>query len=409
MQALIIFRVVAIWIGFAWKATQLSRHLHDRATQVLTCCFGFLALSTPAQLTAPHQHLFGLSPIGLATEEYAALCAAFFFMIVFFTLGRRSRPAPAFYTAHGIAAAIAVALTCVFGALAPPSVPLHDYTEPHAVAMYLVSELYLAGAAAITCLMCRSCARQAGGARRYAFAVTALGLGILAVASALLFGVQIATLSGIRFLGTVAGAGGYGLLVGGPVLIIGVYWVAILIRYRSRRLRARQRDEVQRLRELCAWKRITLPAGTHPYTPPEPSDLPPSARGPGSRRRIGRLWHEHVIECLDGISDVSGLLPAGVRIAPDVSDYQPLAAALWAITDLRRGDPATPLPDPVLVVEAGNTLEGNAAELIRLSEAVAKERDDRDRRSRDRRAGQRPGAAEGRTPGQRLRVPILGR
>jgi hypothetical protein len=409
MEALIIFRVVAIWIAFAWKAAQLSRHLHDRATQVLTCCFGFLALSTPAQLTAPRQHLFGLAPIALATEEYAALCCAFFFMIVFFTLGSRGRRASAFYVAHGFVAAVTVALTCVFGALAPPTVPLHSYTEPHAVAMYLVSELYLAGAAAITCLMCRSCAREAGGARKYAFGVIALGLGLLAVASALLCVVQIATLSGTRFLGAVAALGGYGLLIGGPVLIIGVYWIAVLIRYRSRRLRVRQKGEVQGLRALCAWKRTTLPTGADPHTPPEPSDLPPETCPPASRRRIGRQWHEYVTECLDGISDVSGLLPVGALIAPDVADYQPLAAALWELSDLRRADPDTPLPEPVLVIDVGDTLEENAAELIRLSEAVARERDDRDRRSRDRRAGQRPGPEESRTPGYRLRTPILGR
>jgi hypothetical protein len=262
MEPLIIARVVAIWFGSVWKGVQCYWHWRDRATQLLTACFFFLALSTPAQLlqlAGPHTDMLGIPPAGLVTEEYVTLCCAFFCIVTFFVLDRASTLSTRLHGTHLGVLIVVVAVSCIFGAITPHTVGYENYHEPHVVIMYLVTELYIAAAAGGACVACVACARAAKHARRYGYGLLALGLAILAVATGMLCAVQVNTLAGGKFWATLAKWGAYGLLIGGPVLIVGVYWIAVLIRCRSYKLRKRQQAGFGRLTGLTVW-RATAPA-----------------------------------------------------------------------------------------------------------------------------------------------------
>lgn len=266
MTFFIWLRILAILGGLAWTTYRLARRPDDWPLRAVVACLACFALSTPAQVVPPNARVLGMQPTLLAASEYSLImCAAFFIMLFFAGRGQtpdqRQGALPRFVTAQAVLLGIAVVVTLMFGALAPPTVTLTNFSEPHAVTLYLISELYIG----ITLFFASRGARRVARSPETALTqqrgmhTAAAGLLLLTVSTFLLCGVQVVTLLGLGFRAGLGGLGGYGLLVGGPLFIAGICYSGVVMRMRSARLWVRRLSEYHQLRFLGRLMARTFP------------------------------------------------------------------------------------------------------------------------------------------------------
>lgn len=306
--------------GLALKTYHLTRRPADWPLRAVVACFAFFVLSAPIRLLPRSESVLGLQPTVLAAIEYSLImCACLCIMLVF--AGRRrpeASPRPSLALQLPLLA-VAVVATVALGALAPASVPMGSYTNPWAAAMYLVSELYIGTVLLRATVDAAAVARSSGAGRTQALGmlVAALGLAVLAVASLLLAAVQLTTLTSGVYLRGLGRVGGYGLLFGGPIFVLGICYPGIVMRWRAVSLRRTRLQEYRRLKPL--WQ---LLAETFPE-----QQLRRGPAGPLAALRLNRAHRRRRVESRDGL----------VRVSPYVPDH------LAQTVDLRHGLPADTL------------------------------------------------------------------
>lgn len=372
MSTLAIVRVATILIGLVWKTYHLSRRPGDWPLRAVVACFGCFALADPLRRLGPQlSEVSGLKPAVLIGIEYSLVMCAIFCIMVFFAGRERPRGAGRYVATHGAVLAAAVAITMTFAALTSASVGPREYSDPHAAAMYLASELYV-GLALVTAVRhATKVARSpdAGATQAAGLVVTTLGLLLLALACLLLSAVQIATLTGLGFQTTMASLGGYGLLMGAPVFICGICYPGAVMRARALRLWWRRLLEYRRLGPL--WRLIaeTFPhqqlRGLNGASRPSKVLL---ARGIHRRHRRRR------VESRDGLVRLSPHIPDDVL--PRLDDTRPpdfRRLARWMIehaaeAGVEDGGSAKPV-----LVPSDDAPGADVRALIGLSDAIRAE------------------------------------
>lgn len=384
MSALIWLRVVAIWLGLLWKAYHLYWRPHDRPLRAVVACFVCFALSTPVQVIDPDAGILGLQPTALAAIEYALIMCASYFIMVFFALrgGRVHTLVAGRWPQVGVLAG-GVAVTITLGLLAPASVGLDDYTEPHAVAMYLVSELYIGATLLLATRNSYRVARSplTGTTQAFGMFITTFGLGLLALATLLLAGVQLGTLSGLGFQAGPASMGGFGLLIGGPLFIVGICYPGFVMRVRSTGLWIRRLREYHRLGPLWRLTSAAFPGQHLRRGIVSPTWDRISTRG------VHRRSHRRYVEARDGLVGLSPHIPDAVL--PDGSDgaspqrLAPLGE--WMVDNaatIAADDSGSRVPKPVLR-PAENGPDEDMRVLIALSDAIKLATRKKERHARD--------------------------
>lgn len=373
MSTLAIVRVAAILIGLIWKAYHLSRRPYDWPLRAVVACLACFAVSIPlGTLTARLSDLAGLKPAVFIGLEYSLLMCAAFCIMVFFAGRERVNGVRRYLATHTTLLASGVAVTMTFAALTPPTVGPREYTNPYAAAMYLSAELYIGLALLIATWHATKIARSpdTGSVQAIGLAITTFGLLLLAVSCVLLSAVQIGTLSGLGFQATPAWFGGRGLLIGGPIFIVGICFPGAVMRARALRLWWRRLLEYHRLGPLWSLISETFPQqqlrGIGPSRQRIDSLLPRGLHRRHRRRRV---------EARDGLVRLSPHIPDDVLPRLDDGtrepDFRPLAR--WMLdnaTEAGQGTGGTAKP---VLVPANGASDADVRALIGLSDAIRAE------------------------------------
>lgn len=371
-MTLVAIRVLIILAGLAWKAYHLARRPHDWPLRAVVACFAFFALSTPMEMWPANRPFLGLRPTVLSAVEYSLIMCASLCIMLFFA-GRRQQANPRRLLAtHTPMLLIGVIVVVALGSQAPATVPMRSYTDPWAAGMYLASEIYIGLVLLVATRYAIAVARspEAGRTQARGIGIAGLGLALLAVATLLLAAVQITTLSTGTYVRVLGATGGYGLLIGGPLFIIGICFPGVVMRARAIWLWNQRRREYRRLEPLAS-----LLAATFPHQ---------SLRRGGSTklatlpRLVDRAHHRRRVEARDGLVRLSPHVPGDA--IPDISDVgvRGLPAVLaplaqWMAEHCGAGDDnlADQGRAKRILVPADGTPETDMLLLIALSDALA--------------------------------------
>lgn len=263
-----------------------------------------------------------------------------------------------------VSAVITVAaLTVPLGALSGPSRTM-DMTIPQVAVFYFCAGLYMTYAIGMAGRWSAHYARKSGRPHATGLWITAVGLGSLAVACGVRAVFTVVRWSGGSVPHSLHVSAAALLTVSSLLFVIGITYSGLRARITATRLWLRRRRDHRRLGPL--WELLT---GINPK-----HQLKPASRTPWDRWRahgVHRRYHRRIVECRDGLLDISPHLTAGDE-ETDLLRLEPaeLARRLRsASVTIRQGAPlptrAVPLARP-----KGNDLGSDVDQLIAVSEAL---------------------------------------
>ncbi|WP_245654326.1 MAB_1171c family putative transporter [Streptomyces violens] len=354
-----------------WKLYQLARHPKDAPLRSVTLCLVTAVASYPFALpnAASEASMSADHGAGKIVQNVLLLGTVYFLMCFYLYSadeqagGRRARTEAAVVVMVA-ALLIADAATVPHDVFAG-SYSTADMTIPQVAFFYGLAGAYLMYALAVAGRWTRRCARQSSRPHSTGLWMAAVGLSAMA-AACLVRGVMIL----IRWLGgivpqQVTAAVAFFLAVAIVLFVVGIIYPAVRTRITSARLWFRHRRDHRRLAPL--WQ---LLAEAYPDNVLMPcSDDPREAR---RVRGVHRRYYRRMVECRDGLVDVSPYL-AGGEDEDGLLDLTPeeLADRLRrAVHRVEQGAPAPRRAMP-LAISGGRDQESDVRQLIAISEALS--------------------------------------
>ncbi|MFJ8385603.1 MAB_1171c family putative transporter [Streptomyces sp. NPDC094438] len=355
----------------AWKVYQLARAPHDAPLRSVTLCLLTAALSYPLAMPGGASGVDTVAGHGAAKLlQNVLLLLTVYFLMCFYL-----------YSAEGQAGrrrarweAVVVVLVAVSITVAAISVPhkvfagsfsTADMEIPQIAFFYGGAGLYLMYALAVAARWTRLYARMSRRPHSTGLWMATLGLSAMAVACAVR-----AVIVAIRWGGrTVPGplmAGVAFLLVASILLFVaGVTYPGVRARIASLRLWLRHRRDHRRLEPL--WE---LLSEAYPENVLKPAS--PALRDRRRARGVHRRYHRRIVECRDGLVDISPYLAGDAdERAPLDLDPAELAGRLrQAIARIGEGNPA-PRQAMAVAMSLGGDRDADVRQLIAVSDALA--------------------------------------
>ncbi|MFC7928729.1 MAB_1171c family putative transporter [Streptomyces cinereoruber] len=356
----------------AWKLYQLSKAPHDAPLRSVTLCLLSAALSYPLAMPGGASGVDTVAGHGTAKLiQNVLLLATVYFLMCFYLYsaegqdGRRRARREA-VLALFVAVSISAAALSVPHEVFAGSFSTADMTVTQLAFFYGGAGLYLMYALAVTARWTYRYARMSRRPHSTGLWMAAAGLGIMAVACAVR-----AVFVAVRWSGgTVTRplmAGVAMLLVVSILLFVaGVTYPGVRARIRSIRLWIRHRRDHRRLEPL--WQ---LLADAYPENILGAAS--PTLRDRWRARRVHRRYHRRIVECRDGLVDISPYLAdGGGEVDRSAQSPEPaeLAARLRrAAAQIGDGVPAPRQAVP-LAMDLGDDPEADVRQLIAVSDAL---------------------------------------
>jgi hypothetical protein len=263
-----------------------------------------------------------------------------------------------------VSAAITVAaVTVPLGALSGPSRTM-DMTIPQVAMFYLCAGLYMTYAIGMAGRWSARYARKSGRPHATGLWITAIGLGSLAVACGVRAVFTVVRWSGGSVPHPLMTSAAALLTVSSLLFVVGITYSGLRARITSTRLWLRRRRDHRRLAPL--WELLTE---INPK-----NELKPASRTRWDRwraRGVHRRYHRRIVECRDGLVDISPYL-AAVDEESDLLSLEPaeLARRLRrASATIRQGTTAPARAVP-LAKPKGDDRDSDVDQLIAVSEAL---------------------------------------
>lgn len=362
--------LLGIAAAVVWKLYQLARDPRDAPLRSVTLCLLSAALSYPLAMPGGASGVDTVAGDGTAKlVQNVLLLLTVYFLMCFYLYsadgqaGRRRARREAVVVAL-VAVSITVAALSVPRAVFAGSFSTADMTIPQIAFFYGAAGVYLMYALGVAGRWTHRYARMSRRPHSTGLWMVAIGLGAMAVACAVR-----AIFVAIRWNGGTVPkpltAGVAFLLVVSILLFVaGVTYSGARARISSVRLWLRHRRDHRRLTPL--W---LLLSEAYPENVLRPAS--PALRDRWRARGVHRRYHRRIVECRDGLVDISPYL---VDEDDDSSvldlDAPELADRLHqAVTRFGQGDPAPRQAVP-LAMSLGGDRQSDVRQLIALSDAL---------------------------------------
>lgn len=367
-----------------WKGYQLSRAPQDLPLRSVTWCLLSALCAFPFGLAGVAGRVDGLLTTGAAEllQNVLLLCCVYWLMC--FYLHSASGPQDGRRRARREAVALAVAagLATLSMAMTPPQERGGTYDTANmqidgVAGFYLSAGLYLGYALSMALWWTRKYARISRGPLATGLRLTALSMAAMVLADLVRQVYVVVRWAGGPHASPVLVGGNITLQIAIPVFVVGVSYPGVATRLAALRLWWRHRRAYHRLGPL--WTAL------HQAFPEDELTRMPANRWADRilLRGVHRRYYRRVIECRDGLVRISPhLVPPQGRGEPDQPPAHSPDWALHLAARLREalhshaaggraparsdGSKAVPLPMP-----AEDTLEGDARQLVALSDALA--------------------------------------
>jgi hypothetical protein len=255
------------------------------------------------------------------------------------------------------------AVTVPLGALSGPSRTM-DMTIPQVAVFYLCAGLYMTYAIGMAGRWSAGYARKSERPHATGLWITAIGLGLLAVACGVRAAFTIVRWSGGSVPRPLTTSAAALLTVASLLFVAGITYSGLRARITATRLWLRRRRDHRQLAPL--WELLT---GIYPK-----HELKPASRTLWDRWRasgVHRRYHRRIVECRDGLVDISPYLAARDE-ETDLLSLEPaeLARRLQhACATIRQG---APLPTRALPLakSQGTDRKADVDQLIAVSQAL---------------------------------------
>ncbi|MGP3948501.1 MAB_1171c family putative transporter [Streptomyces sp. 7N604] len=362
--------LLGIAAAVAWKLYQLARDPHDAPLRSVTLCLLTAALSYPLAMPGGASGVDTVAGHGTAKlVQNVLLLLTVYFLMCFYLYsadeqaGRRRARREAVVVAL-VALSITVAAVSVPHQVFAGSFSTADMTISQIAFFYAGAGVYLMYALSVAGQWTRRYARMSSRPHSTGLWMAAIGLGAMAVACAVR-----AVIVAIRWGGgtvprpLMAGVA-FLLVVSILLFVAGVTYPGASARIASVRLWLRHRRDYRRLTPL--WQ---LLSEAYPENVLRPAS--PALRDQWRARGVHRRYHRRIVECRDGLVDISPYL---VDEEDDSSvldlDAAELADRLrQAVTRIGQGDPAPRQAVP-LAMSLGDDRESDVRQLIAVSDAL---------------------------------------
>ncbi|MFF4673990.1 MAB_1171c family putative transporter [Streptomyces sp. NPDC001279] len=366
MELLLLGLVAAL----AWKLYQLRRSPHDRPLRSVTLCLASAVLSYPVAMPGGASGVDTVAGHGTAKLiQNILLLSAVYFLMCFYLYssadeeaGRRRARMEAVVVGV-VAVAITVAALSVPHETFAGSFSTADMTVPQIAFFYAFAGLYLMYALGMAGRWTRRYALMSRRPHSTGLWMAAVGLSGMAVACAIRAVIVAARSAGVDvpmpLMATVA------FFLAGAILLFaaGITYSGVRARITSLRLWLQHRRDHRRLEPL--W---TLLVEAYPE-----NVLPPASSAALDRwraRGVHRRYHRRIVECRDGLVDISPYLlneDDGAILSIDSTE---LASRLRRASGrIEQGVPA-PRPAVPLAMALGSDRQSDVKQLIAVADAL---------------------------------------
>ncbi|MFD4337853.1 MAB_1171c family putative transporter [Streptomyces anulatus] len=366
MELLLLGLVAAL----AWKVYQLKRSPHDKPLRSVTLCLACAALSYPVAMPGGASGVDTVAGHGTAKlVQNLLLLLTVFFLMCFYLYSsadeeagrRRAR------TEGTIVGVVAVIITVA--ALSVPhetfagSFSTADMTVPQIAVFYAVAGVYLMYALGMAGWWTRRYARMSRRPHSTGLWMTAVGLGGMAMACAVRAVIVVLRGVGVHVPMPLMAGVAFFLVASILLFAAGITYSGARARIASLRLWLQHRRDHRRLEPL--W---TLLAEAYPE-----NVLPPASSAALDRwraRGVHRRYHRRIVECRDGLVDISPyLLDEGDEAVLSVDSAQLASRLRRASARIEQGVPA-PRPAVPLAMALGSDRQSDVKQLIAVADAL---------------------------------------
>lgn len=366
MELLLLGLVAAL----LWKLYQLKRSPHDAPLRSVTLCLVCAALSYPVAMPGGASGVDTVAGHGTAKLiQNVLLLLAVYFLMCFYLYsaadeeaGRRRARKEAIVVGV-VAVAITVAAESVPNEVFAGSFSTADMTIPQIAFFYGGAGLYLMYALGMACRWTRRYARMSRRPHSTGLWMAAVGLGAMAVACAIRAVLVAVRWADVDVPKPLMAAVAFLLVASILLFSAGITYSGARARISSLRLWLRHRRDHRRLAPL--WE---LLAEAYPE-----NVLRPASSAALDRRRargVHRRYHRRIVECRDGLVDISPYLFDEDDSAALSIDSAELAARLRrASARIGEGVPAPRRAVP-LAMALGSDRQADVKQLIAVSDAL---------------------------------------
>ncbi|MFI2369897.1 MAB_1171c family putative transporter [Streptomyces sp. NPDC018833] len=353
-----------------WKLYQWSRAPHDAPLRSVTLCLLSAALSYPLAMPGGASGVDTVAGHGTAKLiQNVLLLLTVYFLMCFYLYSAdeqtgRLRARREALVVAAVAAAITVAAQSVPHDVFAGSFSTADMTIPQIAFFYAGAGLYLMYALGVAGRWTRRYARMSRRPHATGLWMAAIGLSAMAVACAVRAVFVVIRWSGKTVPQQLMTGVAFLLVVSILLFFVGVTYPGARARVTSVRLWVRRRRDHRRLAPL--WQ-LLAEAYPENVLQPASSELWDRWRARGVHRR----YHRRIVECRDGLVDVSPYL-ADASEDTEVLDLPPAVLAdrlRHAVNTIGKGALATRPAVPLAVPKEDNR-EADVRQLIAVSDAL---------------------------------------
>ncbi|AXG79073.1 MAB_1171c family putative transporter [Streptomyces paludis] len=365
MQLLLLGLAAAV----VWKLYQLTRSPHDAPLRSVTLCLVCAALSYPLAMPGGASGVDTVAGHGAAKLlQNVLLLLTVYFLMCFYLYsadgrtGRRRARWEALVVA-GVAVAITVAAETVPHSVFAGSFSTADMTVPQIAFFYGGAGLYLMYALGMAGWWTRRYARMSRRPHSTGLWMAAVGLDAMAVACAVRAVIVVIRWAGRTVPQPLMEGVAVLLMVSILLFVAGITYSGARARIASTRLWLRHRRDHRRLAPL--WR---LLSEAYPEIVLRPAS--PATRDRWRARGVHRRYHRRIVECRDGLVDISPYVVDEEDGALLDLDSAELAGRLReAVARIGQGDPAPRRAVP-LAMALGSDRKSDVRQLIAVSDAL---------------------------------------
>lgn len=365
MELLLLGLVAAL----VWKLYQLKRSPHDAPLRSVTLCLACAALSYPVAMPGGASGVDTVAGHGTAKLiQNVLLLLAVYFLMCFYLYSAdeagRGRARKEAVVVGVVAVAITVAAETVPHEVFAGSFSTADMTIPQIAFFYGGAGLYLMYALGMACRWTRRYARMSRRPHSTGLWMTAVGLGAMAVACAIRAVIVAVRWADVDVPKPLMAAVAFLLVASILLFAAGITYSGARARISSLRLWLRHRRDHRRLTPL--WK---LLAEAYPENVLRPASS--AALDRWRARGVHRRYHRRIVECRDGLVDISPhLLHEDDGSAVLSIDSAQLAARLrTASARIGEGVPSPRQAVPIAMA-LGSDRQADVEQLIAVSDAL---------------------------------------
>ncbi|MFF2503494.1 MAB_1171c family putative transporter [Streptomyces sp. NPDC058067] len=359
------FYLAVLAVAVIWKLCQVARAPHNKPLRSVTLCLACAALSYPLAMPAGRLGLDTVAGHGVAKlAQNLLLLATVYFLMCFYLHSaadeqsgrRRARREGILVTL--VAVTITVAATTVPHEVLAGSFATTDMTIPQAAVFYLVAGTYLMYALTAAAFWTRRFARTSPKPHSTGLWVAATGMFAMALACAVRAVMVAARAQRHEVPRFLVSAMALLLAVATVLFVFGITYPAARARVAGCRLWFQHRRTHRRLEPL--W---VVMAEAFPHSVLPTASL--SRRARWRARGVHRRYHRRLVECRDGLVQISAHLDHRPGDTPEL-----LAHRLRAAVHARRTAAAKPLPAQPLSIPRQPGRDADVQELVTLADAL---------------------------------------